>query len=125
MAGDTREAEQRRRRAEGDRVREVREATGRRQIDFAVLLVAEAQRQGMSWLNYDNSIVSKLENATRQMSLDDVTVIAAIDPERRGKLWLSWGEERDSLAGISRKPKKTREQLEKELRERERKDRAG
>src|SRR4051812_46961163 len=96
MAEDAREAEQRRRRAEGDRVRTVREALGENQPAFARRLSEAAQNLGLIWLRYDNTIVSKLEIGARDLSTDDTVVVAAIDPERRGKLWLAWGEERDS-----------------------------
>lgn len=97
MAEDAREAEARRRRAEGDRVRAVREAIGERQPAFALRLTGQARKLGMIWLRYDNTIVSKLEQGTRDLSIDDTFVIAAIDPRQRGRQWLITGEESPEL----------------------------
>lgn len=45
---------------------------------------------------YDSSVISRIENGERKLTLADVERIAAVDPERRGKLWLGWGELADS-----------------------------
>lgn len=104
MPEDIRDAEARRRRAEGDRVREVREATGEKQGIFAVRLTAEAARQGMGWLVYDNTIVSKLENGARALTLDDAVIVAAVDPQQRGRFWLAWDE--DANEATARTPRR-------------------
>lgn len=57
--------------------------------DFAELL------NGVSGGRYDSSIISRMESGERKLSLADITALAAVDPERRGKLWVGWGEEAD------------------------------
>jgi len=95
---DKRDAEARRRRAEGDRVRAVREAYGELQPAFAARLNAAARHLGMNWLNYTNFIVSRLETGDRMMFLDDAVVIASVDPEQRGRVWVAWDDEREVIA---------------------------
>lgn len=133
---DSRDLESRQRRAEGDRVKAVRESLRLKQPDFAAMLTDEARRQGRSWLRYDVSMVSRLENGSRDLSIDDTAIIAGIDPERRGKLWLGWEEKDDpSTRGTLRShlqgnrapaptlemgESKTPEQIERELAARKR-----
>lgn len=58
--------------------------------DFAELLNAPGRPR------YDSSVISRIENGERKLSLTDVEALAAIDPHRRGKLWLAWGEVEDA-----------------------------
>jgi hypothetical protein len=79
----------------GERVYEVREALGTRrkplsQDAFAALLTAQGGR------TYYGSEFSLIERGAKALTLDDVAVIAAVDPQHRGKLWLAWGEAIDS-----------------------------
>lgn len=53
--------------------------------DFAALL---SRRSGV---RYDSSMVSRIESGDRKLTLDDVAVIASIDPKGRGRDWLAWG----------------------------------
>lgn len=80
----------------GDRVKAIREAWGEKQPAFAQRLTAAAARLGLR-LRYDNTMVSKMEVGRREVTLDDVTVIASVDREKRGKEWLAWGESRALL----------------------------
>lgn len=57
--------------------------------EFAELLNGAGTR-------YDSSVISRIENGERKLTLADVERIAAVDPERRGKLWLAWGEREDA-----------------------------
>lgn len=43
-------------------------------------------------LVYDNTKVSKMEINRRDVTLEDVIVIASVDPLQRGRKWLAWGE---------------------------------
>lgn len=80
----------------GARCKEVRLATGLKQADFAGLLSRAAkQLHGGAATGYDQPLVSLIENGGRDITLEDVAVYAAVDPMRRGKLWLGWGESRD------------------------------
>ena len=79
-----------------DRVRVVREATGLTRSQFAALLNETAGRLGVAEVHYDDAKVRNMESAHRAVSLDDLTVVAFVDPDHRGRLWLGWGESRDS-----------------------------
>lgn len=80
----------------GQRVYLVRVALGRGHKnpmlikDFVVVI------QRLRKVSYDPSAISRLENGDRLASLEDIEAIAAVDPLRRGKLWLAWGEDQDS-----------------------------
>lgn len=75
----------------GDRVRMIREARGEKQPEFAAAMNGAAKALGVDE-RYDNTKVSKMEIGGRAVSLDDVRVIASLDPEKRGLLWLAWGD---------------------------------
>jgi hypothetical protein len=83
-----------------DRVRVVREATGLTPPQFAALLNETASRLGMTPPHYNETKVRKMESEHRSVSFDDVTVIAFADPQRRGRLWLGWGDLRDPTVNI-------------------------
>lgn len=80
----------------GVRVYEVRRALGpdarheMSQRAFAALLTRTAKRLRLE-SRYDSSTVARLESGERRLHLDDVEAIAAVDPLKRGKLWLGWG----------------------------------
>jgi transcriptional regulator with XRE-family HTH domain len=80
--------------AQPARLRAVREATGLTQLQFLAKLNAAAERLGTR--AYVQSLLSRLENGLQVPSFDDIAVYASIDPERRGKLWLAWGEAEDA-----------------------------
>jgi hypothetical protein len=75
----------------GDRIREIRSQHDEKQPAFAARLTAAARKLGVK-ANYDNTMVSKMETGRRDVTLDDVAVLASIDKLQRGKLWLGWGE---------------------------------
>jgi transcriptional regulator with XRE-family HTH domain len=82
-----------------ERCKDVRSATGLKQADFAARLDQAAKRlHGEKAIRYDQPLVSILENGGRSMTLEDVAVYAAVDPLRRGKLWMGWGEHIESAA---------------------------
>ena len=83
-----------------DRVRAVREATGLTETQFAALLNETAARLGMSRPRYDETNVRKMESAPRRVSFDEITLIASADPQHRGRVWLAWGESRDSTLNV-------------------------
>jgi hypothetical protein len=66
--------------------------------EFAALLT---ERTGAT---YDSSMISKIENEMRKVSLDDADRIASVDPRRRGREWLAWGDAQatPTLNGIDR-----------------------
>ena len=41
---------------------------------------------------YDPSAISRSENGSRRLTLEDVANFAAVDPLHRGREWLGWGE---------------------------------
>lgn len=80
------------------RIRAVREATGLTQQAFLYQLnAASARVLGDGVREYSQSTLSKLESGAQEAAFEDITVFAAVDPKRRGKLWLAWGEEVDSF----------------------------
>lgn len=65
----------------GDGVREPM-----RGADFAARLSAASGRK------YTANTVSEMETEKRRVTLDDVDVIARLDPKQRGREWLAWGD---------------------------------
>ncbi|NUO62683.1 MAG: helix-turn-helix transcriptional regulator [Gemmatimonadaceae bacterium] len=55
----------------------------------------------VSGKSFDPSELSKMERGKRGVSLDDVAVIASVDPERRGRYWLAWGAEADAFVDLN------------------------
>lgn len=87
----------------GDRVFDVRKALGTRrrpmsQAAFARLLTAQGGR------TYYGSEFTLIETNEKRLMLDDIVAIAAVDPGRRGKLWLAWGETTDATMGAPETP---------------------
>ena len=72
----------------------VREALRMTQAQFLGPLNKEAAARGVR--AYSQSTLSKLEGGGQAVTLDDIAVFAAVDPLKRGKLWLGWGEERSA-----------------------------
>lgn len=74
----------------GDRARAIREALGLDQRAMAERMNELAKRLGLRLrAAYDNTVVSKIENGRRDMSVDDFIVYVRIDPEHRGADWLA------------------------------------
>lgn len=71
-------------------MRGIREARGEKQPEFAAALNAAAVRLGVQ-ARYDGTTVSKIETGMRRVTLEDIELVAAIDPEQRGREWLGWG----------------------------------
>jgi hypothetical protein len=42
--------------------------------------------------HYDPATISRLENGKQIWKVSDVEAFAAVDPDRRGRAWLAWGE---------------------------------
>ena len=76
------------------RIKAVREALGLTQEALLPVLNDAAQRLGVRV--FKQSSLSKIEGGPQAVSFDDVAVYAAVDPKRRGKLWLAWGEKADA-----------------------------
>jgi len=75
----------------GERIYLIREALGTRRDpmpleEFARLIVT---RTGAS---YDKSILSRMETGDRKVTLEDIEALAAVDPLKRGRSWLAFGE---------------------------------
>lgn len=76
-----------------ERVKAIRTATGLTQEDFLVTLrKASAAVLGEGTRKYSQSTLSRLESGRQSPTLEDLAVLAACDPEGRGKLWLGWDE---------------------------------
>lgn len=79
------------------RLRMIREAAGLTQLQFLPKLNAASRAVlGEGEREYSQSTLSKLESGAQEPIFDDVAVFAWVDPLKRGKLWLAWGESRDS-----------------------------
>lgn len=106
-----------------DRVYEIRRALGPdrktplSQGEFAKRVNAIASRYGMK-ATYDHSVISKIENGIRNVSIEEVPLFAALDPKERGWMWMAWG--RVSEGSITLDPS-TDHQLTEEEAERGRK----
>lgn len=55
--------------------------------DFGALLTKRCKGA----VTYDSAKIARLESGERRASIDDVAVIASVDPEKRGREWLAWG----------------------------------
>jgi transcriptional regulator with XRE-family HTH domain len=76
----------------GDRMRSIRELRGEKQPEFATELTRAAKRLRLD-VTYEGSKVSRLESGRQIFTLEDVTIVASVDPEKRGREWLAWGED--------------------------------
>lgn len=74
----------------GDRVKAIREELKLKQELFADRLNEAAEGLGLPPI-YHTSKVSKMETGNRGVSLDDAYAVAAIDPQRRGIDWITFG----------------------------------
>lgn len=88
----------------GDRIYLIREALQTRRdplpLDkFAALIAATT---GVVW---DKSTLSRMETGDRKVLPEDVAVIAQVDPLKRGRSWLAWGDEGGQAAPINGSPK--------------------
>lgn len=90
----------------GHRIYEVRSALGPNdrhempQRAFAELLNAAAEEliaDEEERPTYDSSVIARLEAGKRRASVYDITVVAAVDPLRRGVVWLAWDDLADDL----------------------------
>lgn len=75
----------------GLRVRAIREARGETQTDFAIALSREAAAIGLP-VRYDVVDVSKRETARKTLDAEDFALVALLDPEKRGQLWVMFGQ---------------------------------
>lgn len=90
----------------GHRVYEVRRALGpdarheMPQRQFAELLNERAATlfpDPADRPRYDSSVIARIEKGERRATVPDITLVADVDPQRRGKLWLGWGEDADEM----------------------------
>lgn len=75
----------------GLRLRAIRDELEMTQEELAVALTGAAKRLGLP-LRYDGLDVSKRETARKTLDPEDYAVIALIDPQRRGWLWVAFGQ---------------------------------
>lgn len=73
-----------------ERVRAIRVALGDTQRQFADRMSRAAEALGFAQ-RYTENAVSKIEGEYRDTALEDVAVLEAIDPERRGWHWIAFG----------------------------------
>jgi hypothetical protein len=91
----------------GERIYLIREALGTRRDPMPLDKLAELIERTTGAV-YDKSILSRMETGERKVSLDDVAVLASVDPLKRGKAWLAWGDpaaaEKENGGASSRPP---------------------
>ena len=75
----------------GARVAEIREALDLSGEEFAEVLRKNLLAFGVE-RRYDKAKISRIEGGSRDLSLEEAAVIAELDPQRRGILWLTFGE---------------------------------
>lgn len=108
-----------------DRVFTIRQALGenrRRPLSqkaFAALLSERAQAMGKG-TKFDESMIGRTETS-RVPDVDEVEVIASVDPLDRGAAWLAWGETRGVVLPDPQKDRKlSLEEIERAARQAER-----
>lgn len=89
----------------GKRVFAIRAALGDGRIPlsqdaFATLLTERGKK---AYYGPDFSVLERDMKKT-PLSIEDIEVIASVDPERRGKYWLAWGELPDETMAQSQGP---------------------
>lgn len=74
----------------GKRVQEVQESIGDDNNAFADRLNATSRELGLPE-TWHPVRLSKVRNGTQDLSIEDMTVIARLDPKQRGWTWISFG----------------------------------
>ena len=82
----------------GERVYLIREALGTRRDPMPLDRFAELIRDRTGFI-YDKSTLSRMETGERKVSLEDVEVLAVVDPLERGRAWLAFGDQGESDQG--------------------------
>lgn len=86
------------------RMKQVRdEARMTQEVFCAELNRASAALFGDEGPRYRQGVLSKIETGMQAPTFDDIEVWAAVDPRRRGKLWLAWEEDVDSALEVPRR----------------------
>jgi hypothetical protein len=82
----------------GGRIYLIREALQTRRdplpLDKFAALIAETT--GVVW---DKSTLSRMETGDRKVLPEDVAIIAQVDPLKRGRSWLAWGDDDEGQQG--------------------------
>lgn len=69
----------------GPRLKDIRERLGLTLIEMRELLIEHGLR-----LSFSN--VNRMELGTEMPTVDELRIFAALDPLKRGRLWLVWGD---------------------------------
>jgi len=85
----------------GERITLVRVAMGVNGDAFALVLEERLAAYGFP-RHYDKAKISRIESGTRDLTCEEAAVIAGLDPERRGLLWLIFGKRKRPPARESR-----------------------
>lgn len=95
----------------GSRAAAIRQALRLTQGQMAFRMTERARSLGLDAF-YETPIVSRIETGVRALSLDDGVVLAEMDPEGRGTLWIATGR---TVAGAA--PRTTGELAAKGVRQ--------
>lgn len=71
----------------GARFRSIREALGMTQVQFRDYL------QEQAGVEIGQAELSRLETGMQRPTVEDIAVWSCLDPHKRGRLWLAWGDE--------------------------------
>ena len=86
----------------GERVYLIREALGTRRDPMPIPKFVELIHD-TTGIVYDKSAISRMETGERKVSLEDIEVLAQVDPLKRGKVWLAgWDDENEGGQGAQR-----------------------
>lgn len=83
-----------------ERARAIREALGLRQDQFAARMNDVARQIGIE-ANYDAPKVSRIENDKRDIEANAASIIARLDPEKRGVDWLLHGDDPGGIGPLT------------------------
>lgn len=88
----------------GARIREIREALGLQQDEMRALL----ERHG---LHVSKTAYSRYETGGARATYEDIAVFACVDPRKRGRLWLAWGDAPASRSAGAYEDERCREKV--------------
>ena len=87
----------------GERIYLIREALGSRRDPMPLDKFAELI-QTETGAVYDKSVLSRMETGDRKVTLEDVAALSQVDPLKRGRDWLGWGDQDEGGQGATDDP---------------------
>jgi hypothetical protein len=75
----------------GNRVAAIREGLALNGTEFAALIRRRLRQSGVPDRSFDKAKVSRIEGGKRDLTLEEGVAIAALDQQRHGIEWLTFG----------------------------------